>query len=123
MNSRFAESNLQQSIIKWSRVASCTQPELKLLYSIPNGAHVSPKNRIRLLSEGLLKGMPDLCLPIPNGKYGALYLELKTSSGKISKFQKEIHELLRLYSNQIMIVRSIQEAIDAIQNYLYENEK
>ena len=118
MRNTFTESDLQKSIIRWSKYSGGAHSELKLLYAIPNGANVSGPNRIRLVAEGLKKGMPDLCLPVPRGNYGSLFLEVKTKTGTVKKEQKEIHKMLKDNRNCVRIVRDLFEAIDVIENYL-----
>lgn len=95
--------------------------ELELLYAIPNGANVSEINRMRLVSEGMKKGMPDLCLPVAKGKYGSLFIELKTPKGTLTKYQKEIHARLEHWGNCVVVVRNLFQAIDAIEGYLRQS--
>lgn len=118
---KFTESDIQKSIIKWADMHSrCKNKEIELLYAIPNGAHVSDKNRMRLVAEGLKKGMPDLCLPVPKGRFGSLFLEVKTRDGVLSKDQKAMHEKLESFGNKVVIVRDLFNAIDAIDDYMNE---
>lgn len=63
-----------------------------LLYAVPNGAKLPFKKdkkgrricpeAIRLKKEGLRPGVPDLCLPVPKGRYHGLYVEMKYGSNK-----------------------------------------
>lgn len=112
------ETKIQQGIIKWAKMQSCAQPELKLLYAIPNGANVPIVNRKRLVAEGMKKGIPDLCLPIPRRDYGALYIEVKTQKGNLSKDQKEMINLLEQNGNCVIVVRTVFQAVDGIMSYL-----
>ena len=52
-------------------------PELGLLFAVPNGGDRHPAVASKLKAEGVKKGVPDLCLPIPRGGYHGLYIELK----------------------------------------------
>lgn len=112
------ESEHQQALIRWATIAKSKYPELELLYAIPNGSNTTDKNRIRLVAEGMKKGMPDLVLPVARGHYHALYLELKTKDGKLSKSQKDLHELLKETGNAVMISRSLEQSIQIIKIYL-----
>lgn len=116
--SRFEESHIQQAIVKWARFQACTLPELQLLYAVPNGANVSTPNRIRLVAEGLRKGIPDLHLPIARGEFNSLYIEVKTEKGKLSKDQEEMFNQLELFGNKVVIVRSLFQGIHVLTTYL-----
>lgn len=115
---RFDESKIQQSIVRWARMADCMYPELSLLHAIPNGAKVSDKNRMRLAAEGVLPGVPDLFLPVARGGYNGLYIEVKTETGRLSAAQKKIIALLTKHEFRCIIVRSSFEAIELIEEYL-----
>lgn len=79
-----SESAEQSALFQWARFATATVPELRLLYAIPNGGHRLKSAAVRLKREGVRPGVPDVCLPVPRGAYGACYLELKRpySTGK-----------------------------------------
>lgn len=115
----FRESTLQCAIIKWARVHSKIEPRLETLYSIPNGAHTGRIKGLRLVREGLKKGMPDLCLPI-KGAGGAhnLFLEVKLENTYPTRSQKECHKLLTNHGNHVVIVRSLDQAIDSFARHL-----
>jgi hypothetical protein len=121
--SRFDESNIQQAILKWARVCDYIYPELALLHAIPNGADVSEKNRIRLVKEGLLCGVPDLFLPAARYPYHGLYIEIKTEKGRVSEKQQKIHELLIHQGYRVEICRNSFDAIDLIETYLKHEKR
>lgn len=52
-------------------------PVLGMLYAIPNGGDRNVIVARKLKAEGVKKGVPDLCLPVPRGGYHGLYIELK----------------------------------------------
>ena len=112
------ESRIQQSLMQWAAYASGSNPELGLLYSIPNGANTTIQNRKRLVCEGLKAGMPDLCLPVQRGDFSALYIELKTPKGRLSKVQEERIESLQTYGNMVVVCRGLEETIESINKYL-----
>ena len=115
---KFTELNIQRGIIRWARMEDMNRPELALLHSIPNGAHVSDRNRMSLVSSGLLSGIPDLFLPVPRGTFHGLYIEVKSPTGRVSKPQKYIMDLLTAQNFKCTIVRSFLDGIDAIETYL-----
>ena len=113
-----SESDHQKALMVWAAYMKVQCPELDLLYSIPNGACVAPKNRKRLVAEGLKRGMPDLHLPVARGPYHSLFLELKTKTGRLSPHQQERMELLEAAGNLCKTSRSFQESITILKEYL-----
>lgn len=84
------ENQHQMAVIKWSQQASVRQkwPELKLLFHIPNERKCTPLQGKNLQRMGVKRGVPDLCLPVPRGRYHGLYIEMKTETGRASGDQK-----------------------------------
>lgn len=115
-NMRQSETTEQIKLFDWARRNEQYIPELKLLYHIPNEGKRS--NGGILTAMGLKKGMPDICLPVPIGKYGALYIELKYGKNKPSAVQKETMARLEEQGNLVKVAYSAQEAREYIRNYL-----
>jgi len=115
---RFAESNHQQALFRWAKRSVKKYPELELLYSIPNGANVNDKNRLRLWLEGLKKGIPDVHLPIARGPFNSLYIELKSKKGILSDHQNSVIKLLEKAGSCCIVSRDITTSITAIESYL-----
>lgn len=68
-------------------------------------------------------GVPDLVIDVAKrdeyGKiYGSLQIELKTETGTLSKVQKDMHKLLNNGSNNVKIVRSLEEFIQIVDWYM-----
>lgn len=114
------ESEEQQALFLWAAYQSGKYPELKLIYHIPNEGKRSISAGSRLKSEGLKKGVPDICLPISNGKYSALYIEMKSEKGKPSKEQLEWIECLNKAGNHAVIAYGWENAAKEIIKYLEE---
>ena len=75
------ESEEQQALFRWAAYESGAHPELALLYHIPNEGKRSQIAGAKLRAEGLKRGVPDICLPVPRGKWHGLYIELKRQKG------------------------------------------
>jgi len=60
-----------------------------------------------------IRGLPDIC-----GNVGekALYLEVKTETGKISPSQSVIHAKIEKSGGQVFVVRHLSEAIKAVES-------
>jgi hypothetical protein len=116
------ETQEQRALFKWIRL----QPKIKdIAYSIPNGAVLagnSSKRAIQmnmLKGTGLLQGCPDICVPLPVGAHGALYIELKVKSGgKVSDNQENALNALSQAGNKAVVCHGCDEAIKAIEDYL-----
>jgi len=68
------EADVQQSVVQWAQAHP--DKRLRLLRAYPAGGPT-------VYAAGLVKGTPDLFLPVPSGPYAMLWLELKhpTRSG------------------------------------------
>jgi hypothetical protein len=95
----------------------------RLLYHIPNGGLRNPKEANKLKAMGVVPGIPDLCLAIPSGQYSALYIEMKTTSGITSEAQKQVHSILELAGNKVVIVKSFDEFKIVVLDYLNKSKK
>ncbi len=96
----------------------------QVIASFPNGVFISgtPVQRAKrwniLKAEGAMLGMPDLIICIPSGAYHALFIEMKTSKGKLSENQVICHQLLESAGYRVKVCRSLDDFIQAIHNYL-----
>lgn len=114
---RHLESHLQQSCLKWARFQ---YPECrKLLFSVPNGAHLSQVQARILKAEGMTAGVPDMILMqhSKDDKYCCLCIEFKTEKGRQSESQAAFEEALPkdyLYD----IVRSFEQFKELLDYYL-----
>lgn len=114
------EQQMQRAIIDWCRYAVSWRGRAitEWLHFVPNGAHLGKSAGI-YRSIGLLAGVPDLCLPVPSGGFGALYIELKRARGKPpSDVQLDRHARFREAGNRVLVCRSAREACAAIVEHL-----
>lgn len=111
------ESQLQQNCVKAFRLI---YPRLKMrLYHIPNvtSAKPSAEQSARRAAEGILPGVLDLALDIPNGKYGGMKIEIKTSTGRLSSYQIQfIKEMREDY--YCVVIRSVEQFLKEVNDYL-----
>jgi hypothetical protein len=118
LSPRKAEHRIQVEVVNRAKELEAEYPELRMLYAVPNGARVSIGTAVGLKAEGLKSGVPDLVLPVARGGYNALYIEMKTPTGKISDNQNKWHGDLRVYGNYVTVCRSADETIDILIKYL-----
>lgn len=104
--------------MQWAALKRGRHPELDALYAIPNGGDRDTRVAAALKREGVKAGMPDLCLPVPRHGYGALYIELKVDGGRVQPRQVEIHSMLEVHGNLVVVAWGADEAIAALEDYL-----
>jgi len=112
------EQQQQTALFNWAAIMEHQIPELALMYHIPNEGKRSKVSGAVLKSMGLKKGIPDVCLPVPRGKYGALYIEMKAEHGVVTREQKAMMAALEEGGNKCVVCRSWTEAKEEIEAYL-----
>lgn len=91
------------------------QPEYGLLVAIPNGQYRSGQR----MEPGLKAGMPDLMLCCQRGTHGALFIELKSGSGKPSREQMDMHQRLRMEGYRVVLIwDSVDDVMAECERYL-----
>lgn len=94
-----------------------------LIYAIANGGARSKATAGKLRAEGVKRGVPDLCLPVQRGGYGALYIEMKREKGgQVRKTQSDYMDRLTRAGNKCVVCHGAEEAKAAIRNYMSMGE-
>jgi hypothetical protein len=112
------EHQEQVSLLRWVTLLQTRHPELALLHAIPNGGHRHKAVAARMKAEGVKRGVPDLCLPVPRGEHHGLYLEMKTRQGRLSPEQREWGNALQAQGYRFEVCRSWHEAARSLADYL-----
>jgi hypothetical protein len=89
-----------------------------IIAAIPNGGDRTASERVRLHSEGVLAGMPDLCVLEAKNGFHALFVEMKTKAGVVSAKQSAVGLQLNAKGYRSVVARSAAEAIKTIEDYL-----
>ena len=84
----------------------------------PNEGKRTPQEGNKLKRMGMSKGFPDLEICVAKNGFHGLYLEFKSSKGKLSKEQQEWVQRLTEAGYKVAVVRSCSEAIDVFQDYM-----
>ena len=117
------ENAEQAALFQWAELASGAHPELRLLYAIPNGGLRDGRTAVTLQRTGVKSGVPDVCLPVPKGGYGALYIELKRlQGGAVSENQRVWINRLNANGNKAVVCKGWVAAKNEIEKYLEGND-
>ena len=114
------EASEQETIFRWAELNKGKYPELELMFHIPNGGSRNKLEAANLKRQGVKAGVPDICLPVPKGKYHGLYIELKHGKNKLSVIQAEWLRWLNDEGYLALCIQGWQDAVKAIEDYLKE---
>ena len=112
------EAEHQMNVFAWSQIHRDEYPVLELLHHIPNGGRRDRIEAAHLKQQGVKPGVPDLCLPVARGGYHALYIELKTETGRATADQKWWGEQLQGQDNMWRVCYGWEAAVTTLQWYL-----
>jgi len=110
------EHSIQVSCCRWFRLQY--RQFARLLFAIPNGGARSKTTAAKLKAEGVVAGVADLCLAVPRGGYGALYIEMKQRGNYQQKNQKEWQGECERAGNKYVVCKSIEEFMREINAYM-----
>ena len=118
-----SEHEEQSVLIQWAALAQPNQPELGLLFAIPNGGHRLPSVAMALKREGVKPGIPDLMLPVARCGYHALFIEMKAEGGTLSVHQKWWRSNLISRGFGHAVCYGFEAARQVLVDYLADNWK
>ena len=113
------ESQEQAALFQWAQMSMARYPALEWMYHIPNGGSRNVIEARHLRDQGVKAGVPDICLPVPAGRYTALYIELKRpDGGKVSENQQRWIAALNRVGCCAVVCHGWDEARRVIEEYL-----
>ena len=117
------EHEAQAAVIRWADSMRMVEPDLQLLFAIPNAAKRSPGLAASMKAEGLKAGVPDLFLPVTTsdangGWYSGLFVEMKIRPNRVTAAQAGWIMDLRNQGYRVEICWSAVEAIEVLKSYL-----
>lgn len=113
-----SESFEQIQLFAWAQWLGGKYPELSLMYHIPNEGKRSKTTGSKLKKEGLKAGVPDICLPVPRGRYHGLYIEMKATGNKLTDSQAQWLEMLDKQDYYTAVCYGWEIASKVITKYL-----
>lgn len=89
-----------------------------VFFAVPNGGKRTSRQAAWLKEEGMKAGVSDMLLLKRTSQYGFLCIENKTPKGRQEPEQKVFQFEVERHGGKYIIVRSIDEFIQSIDNYL-----
>jgi hypothetical protein len=113
------EESIHKTVMEWVR----RHPMLNgLVMHFPNEGRRSARYGKLLKDLGMRAGVADLLIAMPRHGYGGAWIELKSSGGKLSDFQKDFLYDMRQQNYYVSVCWSVDEAIKVISWYCFENQ-
>lgn len=110
-----SEHHLQAQCVTWFRLQYPAYR--KYLMAFPNAAKRSFSLAARMKKEGMISGVPDLLLAVPNKASSGLFIEMKSEKGKLSDEQVEMIGLLKNYYS-VEVINSFDGFTKVVTEYL-----
>jgi hypothetical protein len=109
------ESRMQVQCVKWFRLQYRQMGDL--LIHVPNGGSRDLRTAQRLKAEGVIPGVSDLVLFMPNLTHHGLFIELKIKPNKQSEHQKKWQLMVEAMNYKYALVYSLDDVIVQIESY------
>lgn len=117
-NSKKSEARFQQECYTYFHE---TYKDLRgLLIHVPNGMIRRKMDAAILRGMGVVAGVPDFLLFFRGKTY---FIELKTTTGKLTKIQQEYHEKLRAQGFEVYVVKKFEEFVKLLNEIFYERHE
>ena len=104
------ESILQTACVRWFRLQ---YPDL-IIYAVPNGGSRNVREAQRLKAEGVLAGVADLVVLLPQGK--SLYIEMKVKGNRQTENQKAFQGKAITLGHSYTVCYSFEEFKNAVES-------
>jgi hypothetical protein len=103
------EDILQSEIVKWYNNSYCLkfQNPRGVIFSVPNGGNRNKIEAMKFKATGLLAGVSDLIVILPNGIL--LFIEIKTDFGNQQPNQIDFQNLVTALGFHYHIIRSLEQ--------------
>lgn len=113
------EHQEQAALFAWARLAQGRYPELRLLNASLSGVRLFPGQARKAKGLGMVRGFPDVFLPVRKAGYGGLFIELKRPrGGKLTPEQRAWLEELGEQGYLAVCCRGFEEARRVLEGYL-----
>lgn len=107
-----SEHDLQKIVLR--HLLFFAKPDVQW-FAVPNQGRRSMQDGVRKKAEGMLRGVADLCVMLPEGRTG--WLELKTPIGRQTDDQKGFQAKCERLGHPYAVAHTLDEAIAALQQW------
>lgn len=114
------ESELQQQCVQWFALQPKYRKYEGLLFAVPNGGQRSKKTAADLKKEGVVSGVSDLILDVPNKQYHGLRIEMKHGKNKQSESQLLYQQRVTAQGYHYALCYTFEQFQEVINDYLSE---
>lgn len=115
------EDEEQIAVFDWANGNMKKYPELEYMYHPPNGKYRTMYEAGLLKRMGVKRGVSDIHLPVPKGKYCGLWVEMKRlEGGRLEQDQKIWLSAMKRLGHFAVCCEGWQEAVEYIEAYLEE---
>ena len=101
----------------WAKIEDDAQRPI--VFHVPNGGSRDAREASNLKVQGVLAGVPDLCLVLPFGQI--IWIEMKAKTGRVSLSQTSLHGHFAMLGHTVITAYSAEEAIDLLTEVLHES--
>ncbi len=109
------EAKNQEALFQWIAL----QPRLgRFIFHVPNGGYRNKQEACSLKRQGVMPGVADIFVALPNDKYHGLWIEMKSRLGRVTPKQKNFSDNMVQVGYDTIICRSWLSAKSAIETYL-----
>lgn len=112
------EEQEQICVFDWIRVNPAILP---FAFHIANERKATAHYGKKLKRLGVKSGVSDIFIAIPRATYSGLFLEMKSSTGKLTRNQNLFLSNMAKSGYAVIVAYSATAAIDGIKNYLFGN--
>lgn len=106
------EAHEQFLLVRWLKIKKIR------FFAIPNGGTRHPLEAKNLKSQGVVKGVPDLMIPMIRGKFHGMFIEMKRKvGGVISPEQKEWITYLNAQGYCAVVCKGFDDAKEKVEGY------
>ena len=109
---RAPEHNLQAKVLRY--LVENAAPDV-FGFAIPNAGRRTYRAAAALKAEGMMPGVADTCIKLPQGRAG--WLELKTPTGALGDAQKGFAARCDRLGHSYAVARTLEQAIDMLARW------
>lgn len=113
-----SEHDEQKYLFEWAELSRL--PQLRWMFAVPNGGARHIATAVKLHQEGVKRGVPDIMLAYPHGRYHGLFIEMKFAKNKITPEQEQWLSHLQDVGYMTAVCYDWVEARNVILFYLEE---